>query len=682
MQKSLLKKMVAFSLLITIVPVLLSMLLMFWQVRSEMVSNQEERIQENLEGQIRLLENIFSETKNKGLIISQEQNIKESLFIAWQGNNVKEESLASLSSYLQNLFIVEEGLYENIFVVARNGQILADSLDGSSVGLSMSHYDFFGPVLSGRTHTSRVMESPISGRPILIVGVPVYSPYDPNRTIGAIALAVEFQQISEPIIERRLGKSGYSFVANDTGMVLAHPDSEKILAYDLTEQTNGLEIIPNTIEEKTGALTYNEEGSTRWALFSAIDGAPIVVVSTIDQNEFMERFQNMILIIATVTTVLVIVTGLAAMVFSKNLSNSLRDLRKAMAYGAAGRLTARAETDAQDERAGLVKAFNAMMIRQSQVVGTVRRSSDELAAFSEEMVSTTSDVNKAIAEMSNNMEQMAIDAEYGAESVVEVSQVLVELSSLIQIAREAGNVVEEKSQITFSEAQKGKQTVDETIAGMNNIQRRAQEIESIIARLNTYTQQIGTITATITGIAEQTNLLALNAAIEAARAGEQGRGFAVVADEVRKLAEEASKGATEVTSLLQKVQGETEKAVVATQSSRKDVERGVIAVQDSGEVLEKIVEAIEKAVVEVKRIGEITNEKVASSEKIVELINQVASVIEKTSYSASNVAAASEEAAAAMESLAKGSEEVQAMAGELSDAVTFFKMDDDVGNKK
>ncbi|KAB2953386.1 hypothetical protein F9B85_05610 [Heliorestis acidaminivorans] len=672
MQKSLLKKMVTFSLIITIVPVTLSMLLMFWQVRAEMITNQEERMFENLEGQVRLLETMFEESRNKGLIISHEENIKATLVRALQGEAVHNPSL---SAYLRNLFEAEEGLYENIFVVGRNGQVVADSLDGSSVGLSMSHYDFFGPALSGRSHTSRVMESPVSARPIVVVAVPVFSPFEESRSIGAVAMAVEFQQIVEPILERSIGKSGYSFIADNDGMVLAHPVQEMVLSYDLSQQSNGLEQIPALVEEKMGTITYSEQGTKKTALYRSLEGVPIVVVSTMDENEFMARFQNMVMLIAFSTIVLVGLSGIAATLFSKDLAHSLRDLRAAMAHGAAGRLTSRAETKALDERAGLVKAFNAMMIRQGQVVGTVRKSSDDLAASSEEMVATTSTVNTAIGEMSQNMELLAQDADLGNRSVVEVSQVLIELSALIQMAREAAVVVEEKSQLTLSQAEKGKKTVTETAIGMNNIQKRSQELESIIANLNEYTQQIGMITATITGIAEQTNLLALNAAIEAARAGEQGRGFAVVAGEVRKLAEQSTRGAEEVTALLEKVQEQTEKAVLATQSSRQDVERGVLAVQDSGEVLEQILKAIQKAVEEVERIGDITNEEVASSEKIVKLINQVASVIERTSNSATNVAAASEEAAASMEMLAKASEEIRALAGQLRDAVKFFKMD-------
>ncbi|MBM7868151.1 HAMP domain-containing protein [Heliobacterium gestii] len=670
MQKSLLKKMVVFSLLITIIPVIVSLSIVYWQVRAEMIASQEQRLSENLQNQVRMLETIFRESQNKGMIISREGMIVEAANAANQGST---QSAADVSRFLQDVYAADKGLYENIFIVGRNGAIYADALGGSSVGTDVRNFDFFQPALGGKSVVSQVIQSPISKRPVVVVSMPIWNREHEGQPTGILAMAVEFNRISLPIIETRLGQTGYNYITNPQGLVLAHPDSSQVLQLDITKESTGLERIPAKAAEGSGMVTHRDGGTTRITAYTSVSGLPMLLFSTMDQNEFAGRFNHMLLLIAGATAVLVILAGAAATMGSRQIVATIKVIRAAMAHGAAGNLTARAQIQAKDEMAGLAKAFNIMVETQSKVVGAVRNSSDELAASSQELAASNAEINAAIGDMSKNMEQMAEDAELGNQSIVEVSQVLIELASLIQIAREAALVVKDKSQLTLTQAQKGKTTVHETMTGMTNIQQRAQEIETIIANLNEYTQQIGSITETITAIATQTNLLALNAAIEAARAGEHGRGFAVVAEEVRKLAEQSTQGAAEVSAILEKVQTRTAEAVEATRRSRDDVQRGVSSVGHSGEVLEQILQAVELSGKEVDRIVEITNEEVTSSDKILQLINHVANVIERTAEIATQMAASSEEAAATMENLTAASEQISAMATQLSHTVRKFK---------
>ncbi|ABZ83170.1 methyl-accepting chemotaxis protein [Heliomicrobium modesticaldum Ice1] len=672
MQKSLLKKMVFFSLLITLVPVLISLALMYWQVRSEMIANQEQRLTEHLQNQVRLIETIFKETQNKGRIISQEGLIMEAVNGANQGASLQ---VSALSRFLQDVYRADQGLYENIFITGRNGLIYADAVGGSSIGTDVRSFDFFQPSIGGQSYVSQVIQSPITKRPVVVVSTPIRSHQGEAEPAGILAMAVEFNRIAQPIIESPIGQTGYNYITNEKGLVLAHPDSSKVWELDISKMTNGLEQIPAKAAQSAGTLTHPVDRDTYTTAYTAVPGLPLLLLSTIDQDEYASRFSNMLVLIAGVTMALVILAGTVATIYSKELVATIKQLRAAMAHGAAGNLTVRAKIKAKDEMAGLAKAFNIMVESQSQVVGAVRKSSDELAASSQELAASNAEINATISDMSKHMEQMARDAELGSQSIVQVSQVLVELASLIQIARQAALVVDEKSQLTLAQARKGKATVHETMVDMTNIQNRSQEIEGIITNLNEYTQQISSITDTITSIATQTNLLALNAAIEAARAGEHGRGFAVVADEVRKLAEQSTQGAAEVSAILEKVQSRTADAVQATQRSREDVQQGVAAVRHSGEVLEQILQAVELSSKEVARIVEITDEEVTSSDKILQLIDEVAKVIERTSQIATHMAASSEEAAATMENLAAASEQISAMAAQLSQSVRKFKTD-------
>lgn len=377
------------------------------------------------------------------------------------------------------------------------------------------------------------------------------------------------------------------------------------------------------------------------------------------------------LVIAILAIGLCIALGV---VITRMIHNPIVEIEKLMSQVGAGDLTVRGKVLGKDEIGELNLSFNDMIVRQARVVGTVESASQELAAASEEMAASSEQVTTSAEEIANTIQNVANEAKRGDETMVEASQALLEMSSLVQIAKSRAESAVANSQITTDAAEEGRQTVKETVIRMDNIKEKTVETEKIIATLNQYSEQIGLITDTITSLAKQTNLLALNAAIEAARAGEAGRGFAVVAEEVRKLAEQSNQGATEVAALVKKVSDSTAAAVLSMQQSRSEVEEGVTIVNQAGQALDNILGAVGSTVRDIDNIVEVTDEEVAKSEKIVGLINTLASVIETTDKHAQQVAAAAQEISAGMENIASSAEETSAMATDLKNTVESFKV--------
>ncbi|MDF2875221.1 MAG: Methyl-accepting chemotaxis protein signaling domain protein [Sporomusa sp.] len=330
--------------------------------------------------------------------------------------------------------------------------------------------------------------------------------------------------------------------------------------------------------------------------------------------------------------------------------------------------------DSADEIGHLTQAFNTMIDDQRKIVSTVRQAAIELAAASEQLAASSQEVSSTATEVARNVHEVAQEAESGNKAVVDTSKVLLELSSMIQIARKLAESSVRNSKITLKTATAGSGTVAEAVTRMSGIKEKTVETEEQIAVLSRYSEQIGLLTDTITTIASQTNLLALNAAIEAARAGEAGRGFAVVAEEVRKLAEQSNHGASEVAELVKKIAESTSAAVAATQHSRAEVEYGVSAVNHAGEALNNILTAVNSTVNDIDSIGNITADEVATSDKIIKLINTVASGIETTATNAEAVSASTEETTATMETIAASAEEMSAMANHLRGTVERFKV--------
>ncbi|WP_419095556.1 methyl-accepting chemotaxis protein [Alkalihalobacterium alkalicellulosilyticum] len=221
-------------------------------------------------------------------------------------------------------------------------------------------------------------------------------------------------------------------------------------------------------------------------------------------------------------------------------------------------------------------------------------------------------------------------------------------------------------------AKKGEQAIIEAIQQTEEMKKTVQSASQSVATLGKQSQEIGSIITIITNIAEQTNLLALNAAIEAARAGEHGKGFAVVADEVRKLAEQSSHSSKQITDLISNIQEETTMSVQLMDENLVAVERQVTLIGKGGESLKSIVKQAEETELDAKATTEIFERLRANTIKVLEATQEVSSIIEETAASAQEVAAGAEEQAATVEEITASTTELVKMAEKLNDEVKKF----------
>ena len=254
--------------------------------------------------------------------------------------------------------------------------------------------------------------------------------------------------------------------------------------------------------------------------------------------------------------------------------------------------------------------------------------SDQIATGAEEVASQTSTVATASEEMASTSADIAANCTSAAES----------------------------SRRTSEYANTGVAVVQETITGMGKIAERVKQTAATIDALGTRSEQIGEIIGTIEDIADQTNLLALNAAIEAARAGEQGRGFAVVADEVRALAERTTKATKEIGAMIKAIQSETGEAVRSMEEGVREVEKGAVSSQKSGESLQEILDQINEVNMQIHQIATAAEEQTATISEITSNIHQVTDVVHQSAKGA-------DETLAAAAQLSEQSQQLQNLVG-------------------
>jgi len=358
----------------------------------------------------------------------------------------------------------------------------------------------------------------------------------------------------------------------------------------------------------------------------------------------LSSFQRSRLVLIVVIALVVAAALLGGTLIANSVSRPIQSVLGTLKDVAEGNLTARSGITSRDELGMLAREVNGTAEKLNQVISMVARNSEQVASAAAELHATA-------AEMATGAEQMAAQAGTVATASEEMSATSGDIA---QSCHNAADGALKASQT----AQTGSGVVENTVQVMNRISSRVLNTAKTVESLGARSDQIGDIVGTIEDIADQTNLLALNAAIEAARAGEQGRGFAVVADEVRALAERTTKATKEISDMIKTIQNETKGAVIAMEEGVKEVENGTAEAAKSGEALQAILEQINSVNMQVSQIATAAEEQTATTSEISSNIQQINEVVQHTANGA-------HESVTAANQLSTLAEELQRLVGQF-----------------
>ncbi|WP_432402018.1 methyl-accepting chemotaxis protein [Wukongibacter sp. M2B1] len=480
-----------------------------------------------------------------------------------------------------------------------------------------------------------------------------------NKKVGVITLDIGLEELQEYVANIKIGENGYGFIITGEGYYLANRNTEKNLNMKITdEEDNELKELGNYIlSESESKITQIEvEGIKYLSGFNAIGDTGLKLVVFMPQAEIFKEVNRTFLVNTTILliSVILLIVFLSQLI-TRIVINPLKIIIKDAERIADGDLTNQDNLvqyiGKKHEIGLLARSFINMVENMQRLISEIKNSADHVSTSCRDVKEVSSGVRVAseqiamtISELADGISEQAINTQ---SSNTMVAGIIEKLKDVTINAKDCEELTGDTMEIMEDSSNKIKYQRDK----MSESKNATIKVSRAINNLSNKSIEIGEIVNTIDGIAEQTNLLALNAAIEAARAGEAGSGFAVVAEEVRKLAEQSSNSTQKINALIKEIQNGIENAVEEMKTTEIIIEDQEKSVEETVKSFDKIILSVQEVSNKIHTVADNSDELNRNAEEVVGNIENLASISEESAAATEEVAATTQENTSAIQTI-------------------------------
>lgn len=636
------------SLILSLLPILLTGWIAYQSARSAL----EERIRFNLES-------LASETLDKleRILLERQHDISEWAKLGFVQDDVVTGDVDNrIFQFLKDEKKNSE-LFHEIWVANAEGKIISSTLPALN-GRIVRDRIWFQSTIQGKSWVGEPSLQDLTGRVGMPVAVPIMASFKKTQTVGVLVAVLDWDQVDRILNEVKLfpagqSEKGYLVITDARGALLSYPKS--LGAWEVGKTT-----VENLGLSEIRSLPT--AGSARSAELRVRDQAYLVgYATTVTKSYFPSSWSVLLLMrsdvaFAPVRRLMWIVVGLSVILgaaavslsvyWANRFSQPITSLVSFLNAVASGDLSRSFSLQRSDELGMLAQAANEMSAKLREIIDQIQKAVLHITTATTKIFSATQEHASGSAQQ--------------AASIAQVTATMEELTTSAKQIAENAESVERIADESARFAHTGFQSVKEFLRSMDRIRQRTEDTAQKSLALGKHSQRIGEVLALIKEIAGEIHLLAINAAIESSAAGEHGKRFAVVASEVRRLAEKTREATEEIKGIVGEIQSATNQSTLATEQGLREVESGALVAKRTGTSLEEILQMVDRTTKAIRQITLATHQQRSGSEQIVQSMQEVAEI--------------TKQAAAGVKQSANSMAELNELADQLKARIREFKL--------